>query len=139
MWRTTTGVLKYNPKAKSIDSKPWWLILQGCEDLARYYRETYNLFYRGTNKKLNKPAWGSHVSIIRGEEPPNKELWLVQADEIVTFEYDTELNTNDLYCWLTVRCDTLLDLREQFGLPREPIHPFHLTVGIDQNGIKQGT
>jgi hypothetical protein len=131
-------LLTYDPKAKSIDSKPWWLILQGCEELARYYREMYNHYYRGSGKKLNKPAWGSHVSIIRGEEPPNKNLWLLRAGETVTFEYDTELHSNDVYCWLKVRCDAMLDLREQFGLPRNPIHDLHLTVGIDQNGIKLG-
>lgn len=136
MWRSSTGVITYDPKAKSIESKPWWMILQCCEDLARYYRETYNLFYRGSSKKLNKPAWGSHISVVRGEEPVNKDLWLARAGEVVAFEYDPELNTNELYCWLTVRCDAILDLRERLGLPREPIYPLHLTIGIEQNGTK---
>jgi hypothetical protein len=137
-WYKSTGVITYDPKAKTIDSKPWWLILACCEDLARYYRETYNLFYRGSSRKLMKPAWGSHVSVIRGEEPANKDLWLFRQGETVEFEYDGELLSNDLYCWLPVRCETLLNLREQLGLPRNPIHSLHLTIGIEQNGVKQG-
>ena len=62
---TSTGTLVYDPRAPTIESKPWWLIVQACPDLARYYRESLNRFYRG-RFKVHRPAWDSHISVVRG-------------------------------------------------------------------------
>jgi hypothetical protein len=122
--------LTYDPKAKTIAGKPWWLILVCCDDLARYYRQQYSWFYK-SKPQLQKPAWNSHISVLRGEKPQNQNLWGFRNNEVIEFEYEDRLLTNDLYYWLPVKCPELLDIRECLGLPRQGIFNLHLSVGID--------
>lgn len=129
----SVGILVYDPKARTIESKPWWLILQACPDLARYYRYSLNLFYRA-QFTVQRPAWDSHISVVRGEEPLDRVAWGKYQDEEVEFEYDPELKTNGVYYWLDVECGRLFDIRVELGLPRIPRHLFHMTVGINPEG-----
>lgn len=106
------------------------MVLDCCEELCRYYRELCNWENRA-RFKLNKPAWGSHISVICNECPPRQELWGLRSGGLIEFQYEPILNTNGQYYWLSVVCDELLDIREQMGLKREPFYALHLTVGID--------
>src|SRR4051794_2513233 len=125
----SSGTLVYNPKAETIASRPWWLILRACPDLAAYYRDSLTRFYRA-QFKVQGPAWGSHVSVVRGEEPPNPDAWGKYAGEEVAFEYDPELQSNGVYYWLAVTCPRLEAVRVELGLPPLPENGFHLTVAI---------
>lgn len=129
----STGTLVYDPKAKTIESHPWWLIIQACPDLARYYRHWLNLFYRA-KFKVQRPAWDSHISVVRGEEPLDVSAWGKYHGQEIEFEYDSELNTNGVYYWLDVECSRLSEIRMELGLPPMPTHPFHLTVAINPEG-----
>ncbi len=123
---TSVGTFRYDPRAKTIERKPWWAILDCCPDLSRYYRWSYWQYFR---EKIQTPAWGTHISLIRGEEPPNKEMWGAYEGLEIEFEYDIELFGNDVYFWLNARCDKLLDIREELGLPRKPLLDLHVTIG----------
>jgi flagellar biosynthesis chaperone FliJ len=48
------------------------------------------------------------------------------------FEHEDELRLWGSHWGLRVRCDTLGDIRELFGLRRQPRVPFHLTVGVTE-------
>lgn len=122
----SSGILIYEPKAKSIPTPgAWWLILDCCPDLARYYREMLARF--APWNKVMAPAWGCHISVVRGEEPPHKARWREGHGESVEFEYSPDLQTNGEYYWLPVRCDRLLEIRKRLGLG-EPVVGLHITV-----------
>lgn len=125
----STGTLHYSPKLLGEGSK-WWLVLWTDPQLVKYYRHLHHLdtYYCD---KLQRPAWDSHITVIRDEEPPeeNKPLWLKYENQTVEFSYSPEIGTDGNYCWLPVYSLQLLDLRTELGLPREPYHSLHLSIG----------
>ncbi len=123
-------ILKYDPVPLSgkVETmfKPWWMIATCEGDLTEYY--AWHLKKR-TGLILQRPAWGAHISVIRGEEPPNKELWKKHQDKEVTLLYDPNVRTNGDHWWMRVHCNELLDIREELGLPRFGALTLHLTLG----------
>jgi hypothetical protein len=100
-----------------------------CDDeISKYYRE---MFYREYpwKGKLTRPVWGTHISIIRGEKIPNMDMWGKDANKIIEFEYEGGVLDNNEYYWLKAKCPYLSDLREKYGLSKEPRFGFHLTIG----------
>jgi hypothetical protein len=126
----SSGTLVYDPTTRAFPTcNQWWLVLECCPDLARYYRAMYDRYFRG-HSVLRQAPWGSHISIIRGEEPLlGRANWGFRHGTEIEFEFSDQLLTDGDYCWLPVFCEPLLDLREQFGLPRQPSYPLHLTIG----------
>lgn len=106
--------------------KPWWMIAT----IDGEYSEYYSWFIkRRTGVILQSPAWGSHISVIRGEQPPNEELWKkYQGDEIKVL-YDPDVRTNGEHWWMRAHCPEFLDIREELGLPRFGRMNLHLTIG----------
>jgi hypothetical protein len=105
-----------------------------CDDeISKYYRHLYTKEYPYLNGnrtgKLTRPVWGAHVSVIRGEFVPNIKLWHLDENKLVEFEYEGGVLDNGEYYWLKVRCLYLLNLREKYGLSREPRLGLHLTIG----------
>jgi hypothetical protein len=109
-------------------SEKWWLVLDCDEAIGTYYRDLYRLFHYRT-RELIRPAWDSHITVIRNEEPTNKEVWEKYAGKQVEFVYESSLQTDGNYWWLTVVSEELLDVRTELGLPRDPQFPLHLSVG----------
>jgi hypothetical protein len=133
----STGKLIYDPQARpDLPLGKWWLMLKCCPDLARYYLSMFNWANRA-NFLIQKNAWGSHISVIRGEEPKNKEFWKENFGKLVTFKYTGEIKTNNIYCWLSIECEEVLDIREKLGLPKYPVFGLHLTLG-KRIGYKDG-
>lgn len=122
-----TGKLVYSPRTHLASSERWLVLL--CDDeISRYYRHLFYTEYPWKGK-LTRPVWGTHVSIIRGERIPNYNLWRLDENKIVNFEYEPGVKDNGEYYWLKVKCNYLLDLREKYGLSRSPQFGLHLTVG----------
>jgi hypothetical protein len=121
------GKLIYSPRTHLASSERW-LILSCDDELSLYYR---SLFYREYPwlGKLTRAVWGSHISIIRGERVPNYNLWRLDENKIIEFEYEPGVIDNGEYYWLNVKCDYLCYLRQKYGLSRYPQFGFHLTVG----------
>jgi hypothetical protein len=129
-WRSL-GSLRYSPKKyKAKEEQNWWVVLDCDPDIGKYYRHLYHLSSHRC-RRLWRPAWAEHVTVLRNEEPPEpfKPLWERYAGETVEFTVSPVLRTNGEFCWLDVTCDFLLDLRVELGLAREPEYPLHLTVG----------
>jgi hypothetical protein len=127
----SSGVFRYSPRTSSIPNpSKWWLVIDCDEELARYYRSLCNWENRASFK-LNRPAWGSHISVIADELPPKAELWNLYAGEIVEFEYEPILQNNGQYFWFSVKCNRAHEIRVELGLARDLKYPLHLTIGID--------
>lgn len=121
------GKLVYSPRTH-LSSSERWLVLMCDDEISKYYRYMFNREYPWKGK-LTRPVWGTHLSVIRGEFIPNIKLWGMDANKIVEFEYDGGVIDNGEYYWLKAKCPSLSDLREKYGLPREPRFGFHLTIG----------
>lgn len=121
------GKLVYSPRTHLASSERW-LVLMCDDEISKYYRW---LFYREFpwKGKLTRPVWGTHISVIRGEKVPNYNLWKTDENKLVEFEYEGGVQDNDEYYWLKVTCPYLSNLREKYGLSREPRFGFHLTIG----------
>lgn len=126
----SSGILKYNPVVRDLACGTWWLILECCPDLARYYRNLFNSYNRA-RFLIGDSAWGSHISIIRGEYPSLISQWRSRENEEVEFFYTPIIRTDDygIYYWLDIQCVQLEDIREIYGLPKIPKYDFHLTIG----------
>lgn len=110
------------------------------DEISKYYRHLYEKEYPYLNGvrsgKLTRPVWGAHISIIRGERIPNFNLWGIDANKTVEFEYDYGVECNQEYFWLKVKCPYLSLLREEYGLTKEPRYGFHLTIGRTTENVK---
>jgi len=122
-----TGIIRYSPKLLGALSSKWWVVLDADPELGKYYR---HLFYIHRNKcnKLQRPAWESHITIVRDEEPPNKLAWDKYNGLVVEFEIVPEFATNGDYFWFPVKCKFAIDLRDELGLG-EPRYPLHFSIG----------
>jgi hypothetical protein len=120
------GKLIYDPKTKNYYDK-WWLLLECCPEIISYYK---HMIEKELNIKLNKPVWGSHISIIRGEEPKGdlKQCWGFNQDMIIPFNV-TKLDCNEDYWWLEIESDRIFDVRKNYGLSERPHFGLHLTIG----------
>lgn len=95
--------------------------------------------------RFDPPAWGPHISIIRGEQPTrNQDIWDILArrrgsaempdwlrqNASVEFEYDPELHMARTHWYLRIRCPQVMAIRRFYGLSDYPKVPLHLTVGV---------
>jgi hypothetical protein len=123
----STGVFRYSPMLLGSSQSKWWLVLDCDPDLNRYYRHLYHLHtYRC--QKLLRPAWESHITVVRDEKPPNEEFWDKYNGQEVEFTIIPQLETNNDYYWFPVECDLAMKVREELGLGL-PIYPLHISIG----------
>lgn len=168
------GRLKYDPQHSETSFENWWLILICDKELASYYRywvekewpceipsgawlhksqlnevsDKWIVTQHGV--KMCGSAWGSHISVIRGEKPrKNLNRWKAYENLKIEFEYFPEtLSTNTKHWWMQIKSKQLEEIRKEFGLTPQPtyfdkfskkveINPFHLTIGhrVDSNDI----
>ncbi len=122
------GFWHYSPKLLGNRNEKWWMVIKCSTGIAKYYR---HLFYlsRYRCEKLMRGSWEEHITVIRNEEPFNKELWEKYEGKPVQFEVIHEPRTNGDYHWLPVICPLALDVREELGLPRETRYNLHLSFG----------
>jgi len=122
-----TGILAYDPtrqKGKAPD--PWWLIAYTDDGIAAYYR---HIVEKRFGFVLDRPSWGAHVSIIRGEEPKkNLDRWRYNEGLITPFAYSHDIYTNGAHWWVNVDCLDYANLRDFYGFDPGKRH-FHLSIG----------
>lgn len=104
-----------------------WALLECDDEIGKMYRSLYSLeyFYKS---KIQKPLWGTHISIIRGETLLSQEIKTELVDLAVEFYYIPEVKTNGIHFWLPVLCPILDDIRELFGLGASQV-AYHLSIG----------
>lgn len=125
------GKLVYSPRTH-LASSDRWLVVMADDEISKYYR---SLFYREYPwlGKLTRPVWGTHISVIRGEKIPNSDLWKLDENKIIEFEYEAGVEDNGEYYWLKVHCPYLENIRKVYGLNSHPKFGFHLTIGRATN------
>lgn len=121
----SNGKIIYDPTAGNAKND-WWIIVECPKDILDYY---HHWILKEENIKLNKPLFGAHISVVRGEEPPNKELWRKYHEKEISFSYSHDIENKDEYYWLRVSSPELNDIREELGLTRDVEFGFHLTIG----------
>lgn len=133
---STYGRIKFDPKAINDPSgkmfKPWWIVvILDDNDIVDYY----NWFmYKEFGLKLQRPAFGPHVSLVRGEEI-DKERWEAGKERWdgheVKITYWSPARTNGRHWWLRLSDEEeLLDIREDIGYSRYGAWILHLTLGM---------
>lgn len=133
--RTTAGVFRYSPPLRGDSttrrdggSTVWWLILDCDPELGRLMRHFYRQS-RCNTVTPQPPLWGTHVSVIRGEEPSHLTHWKRLAGVEVEIEYAPDVRQTYDYLWVPAWCPAALEHRAELGLPAEPDLPLHLTFG----------
>jgi hypothetical protein len=124
---SSSGIITYDPVAGKAKNA-WWVIIECDKEILNYY---HYWILKEKHVLLNKPLFGSHISVIRGEEPNEnrKILWKKQHGENIKFVYSHELETDGNFWWLAVKSSALSDLRSDLGLSKEIEFGFHLTIG----------
>lgn len=123
------GKLIYSPRSH-LGSNKDWVVLMCDDEISKYYRTLYSREFP-FKPKLNRPIWGAHISVIRGEKIPNIEQWGISANKIIEFEYTPGVLDNNKFFWLKVNCNELSNLRIKYGLSKNPQFGFHLTIGLN--------
>ena len=132
MWFESEGILLTDPPPDTWngnDSSRWWAILGCDDDIGNYYRW---LLCRRNWLKIMRPAWYTHVSIARGEQPTNEDTWFRMKGTKIRFSYENIVKNNETHFWLQVESQACLDFRKAVGLPESPGIPLHLTLGMIQ-------
>lgn len=132
---TLHGYLEYDPRSEDATRKGhmnWWMKVNVHSSLGVYYAAWVK---KEMKLHVNRPLWGSHITVNRGEVPRNQRVWKKYEGRAVEFEYDPILQMNDQYCWLTVKSQELESIRKELGLHPVPRVPFHITVGNFKNTV----
>jgi hypothetical protein len=132
----TTGTFRFSPPLGRGGSTvrrdgvttEWWLILECDREIGSYLRFLFAKERHGV-EELNEPLWGTHVSVIRDEKPPELAAWKAPEGDAVKLFYSQEVEIHSGYAAVPVVCEDVLDYREKLGLPREPKFPLHMTIG----------
>lgn len=160
------GYLKYDPVSTATKYKKWWLLLKCDDGLTSYYRwwigkefgykipssswlEKAGIEPVTSNEWLvtqhgvhtTRSAWGSHISVVRGEKPNVERVWKKYENKKIWFEYNPEYMTNNgKHWWIKAISPQLEEIRTEMGLTPQPtyrcwddgtikINPFHITIG----------
>lgn len=130
-----SGVLVYDPpRAKLKRRTEWWCVVNVNESIGVYYRWWVK---RALHIELFRPPHPAHVSVIRGEKPPDdlKHLWRKYNGQWINFRYspvvrhsgDTTHDRPGNYWFVEVECPELSRIREEYGFPCK--WKYHLTIG----------
>ena len=132
------GTLRCSVKKPKSDQN-WWMVLDcTTEEIGRYYRHLYRVEHSRAIK-LSRPYWGAHVTVVRNEEPPNKDLWWNYDGERVEFDYRPPVRDNyseerfRSFWWVDVICPRFEEIRIELGLPPNSDGTYHMTIGSYEN------
>ena len=112
------------------------VIILADEELTRYYISRYNRSRPYLSGQIMQPKWKGHITVIpaKYEKIEKNEENIKYLNEInnksINFEYDTTLVDNEKHFWLKVNCEEAKNIRERLNFSREPVIPFHLTIGV---------
>lgn len=121
----TTGRLKYDPRKNTKHYEPWWALLLCEEEIPRLY--AWFLLRHGVPTEPTNKLWGAHVSVIKGQKPPDEKLWGRKKNHTVEFWYTNQIRWNHTHAWLDVWSPEMSEIRESMGLPPKVF--YHLTLG----------
>jgi hypothetical protein len=123
----------YDPSRGEMKRRTqWWCVANTDPEICRYYRWWIK---RRFHINLFLPAWGAHISVVRGEKPRDDlaQLWKKYHNERIPFTYDNFIkwapdNKNGgHYFWLVVKAPKLEMIRKELELPVG--WNLHITIG----------
>jgi hypothetical protein len=121
----SSGILQYDPGKGTRHFDAWWALLICNDDIADYYSwlmKRYGIEVNSHN------LWNVHISVLKGEEPPNKENWGHLEGYEIEFNYNHIVRwENGKHAWIDVYSEDLSYIREMMGFPFKPW--YHLTIG----------
>jgi hypothetical protein len=133
----TVGQLVYdkNVTVNAVGKHVWWARVFVDKNILYYY--AWHLKKYGISIQLGvKP--GPHVTFVRGEDPPNKQIW-GKDQEIVLYYSHIVRGDNDYHVWVDAKSPQLDQLRSDLGLPPKPqkylsdgrilASSYHITIG----------
>jgi hypothetical protein len=122
----TEGKLRYSQSSG-------WIILDISPTVQEYYYAVIKKYLHLT--KVNKPYYAAHITVVAGkyEAVLDHPLWNKHNEETVTISYDSFVRNHDMYFWLHVESETLINVRRELGLSDFPKYPFHLTIANLKN------
>lgn len=115
-------------KAKIFCGDNFWMVAYVEPDLCKYLRTLYHGYTSNVNK-IQKPIWSSHISILRKEEPLDKELYMSYQDKIINFHLVKQPATNGFHIWYPVISPEICKIRTSLGLNIFSYCSLHLTIG----------
>ena len=143
MWIKGTGKIIYDPYRPGLKkNKDFWCVVDVDPEITRYYRYWVDKHISnplGFEKKgLIKPAWDAHISVIRGETPPEDKMhfWKKYHGKLTQFEYSpcvkktkesNRFNQQEDFWFVEVRSSMLKKIRDDFGFKSDWL--FHITIG----------
>lgn len=132
----SVGKLRYSPQLLGGKQERWWIVIDCDPEIGKYYRELYRLEHHGVHELL-RPAWDSHITVLRNEEPPDefKSQWGRYEGWEIPFVVFPPCETDGYYVWVSVESGFCHDLRKELGLSRWPLIDFHVSIG--HTGIKE--
>ncbi|MGD9727426.1 MAG: hypothetical protein AB7V39_13695 [Nitrospiraceae bacterium] len=108
------------------------------QTIGSYYRHLYWLDHN-KGRKLLRPYWPLHVTIVRNEMPPNHGSWWSYDGEVVAFYCVPRVRDNDggeryrSFYWLDVISSRFEEIRVELGLKKNPDGIYHMTIGTTEN------
>lgn len=122
---TSTGIFHYDPLPGTKHYQPWWGLVSCDLELLTYY--AWFLTRYGIEVETSN-LWGPHISVLKGEEPPNPAAWKKYEDYEVEFHYNHIIRfDNGRHAWVDIYSEDLSAIREELGFPPKPW--FHMTIG----------
>lgn len=84
-----------------------------------------------------KQKYPPHITVVRGEVPPNQSQWGLYEGRDIEFQYSDYLHSDDQYWWINCYSAKLIDIRLGLGLassyhltrPPDGQECFHSTIG----------
>lgn len=124
---SSTGVLQYDPGKGSKQFDPHWALVLCDDEISRYY--AWHLKKWGQETYSNdKGLWKTHVSALKGDEPPNPVSWAKYDGYEITFYYTHLIRyDNGKHAWVDVYSEDLSKIREELGFG--PKYWYHMTIG----------
>lgn len=129
-WFALTGILKYDPWRPGFKKahKSRTLIVD-------FVRDDFDLYYQwflkkrfGTWFEIQRPMFGKHVTVVRGDEPGFKSReWGKYEGQKISVMVSPCINKNYAFWSLPVESNDLMCIRHELGLKK--FHNFHLTIG----------
>lgn len=121
----STGILQYDPVSGTKHDEPWWALIkcdQGIADYYAWFLKRYGIEVNTFN------LWDIHISVLKGEVPPNQENWGIYDGYEFNFYYNHIIRwDNGKHAWVDIYSEELSAVREAMGFP--PKLWYHLTIG----------
>lgn len=107
-----------------------WILAKTDKEALNYYRWWV---WRKTGVWVMQPRGGAHISVVRGREERDPVSFLFEHQRknlSISIHYSNKIEFHNAgYVWMPCWGVGLNDVREECGLPRSPIMPFHITIG----------